>query len=132
MSAEGTIQWHLSAAVMPVPPYGSRDVAGSDTASRLIAGTTTVTGKMKGLKPNTTHTVYVSKSYKRDTTWPGLLSSALKPFNFVTDAEGAGSWTADLTEAGVQSGSSQTLSVWINEGGLTILVSDTFPVALDG
>jgi hypothetical protein len=61
--------WHLSGAVMPVPPYGSIDIPGSDTASKLIVnqpmGTTQVaiTGVMNGLNPNTTYTVYLSKGY---------------------------------------------------------------------
>lgn len=63
------VNWNLSADVMPVPPYGSGDIAGSDTASKLIVnqpnGNTvvTLTGVMKGLNPNTTYTVYLSKGY---------------------------------------------------------------------
>jgi len=63
------VTWNLSAAVMPVPPYGSRDIPGSDTASKLIVnqpnGMTevTITGAMNGLNPNTTYTVYLSKGY---------------------------------------------------------------------
>lgn len=64
-----TIDWNLSADVMPVPPYGSRDIPDSDTLSKLIVnqpnGNTeaAITGVMKGLKPNTTYTVYLSKEY---------------------------------------------------------------------
>jgi hypothetical protein len=60
------VAWNLSAAVMPVPPYGSHDIPGSDTASKLIVnqpnGNTevTITGVMNGLNPNTTYTVYLS------------------------------------------------------------------------
>lgn len=63
------VAWNLSADVMPVPPYGSRDIPGSDTASKLIMnqpnGNTevTITGPMNGLNPNTTYTVYLSKDY---------------------------------------------------------------------
>jgi len=63
------VTWNLSAAVMPVPPYGSHDIPGSDTASKLIVnqpnGMTeiTITGAMNGLNPNTTYTVYLSKGY---------------------------------------------------------------------
>lgn len=61
--------WHLSGDVMPVPPYGSADIIGSDTASKLIVNRPNgeveaiVTGIMKGLNPNTTYTVYLSKPY---------------------------------------------------------------------
>jgi hypothetical protein len=73
-----TYAWHLSGEVMPVPPYGSsRDIPGSDTASKLIVnqpnGNTevTITGVMNGLTPNTTYTVYLSKGYTPyvDTGW---------------------------------------------------------------
>ena len=63
------VPWNLSAAVMPVPPYGSFDILGSDTASKLIVnqpnGNTevTITGVMNGLNPNTTYTVYLSNGY---------------------------------------------------------------------
>jgi hypothetical protein len=63
------IPWRLSAAVMPVPPYGSVDIPGSDTASKLIvtqpSGTTQVaiTGVMGGLAPLATYTVYLSNGY---------------------------------------------------------------------
>lgn len=61
--------WHLSGAVMPVPPYGSSDIPGSDTASKLIVNQpngnvkVTITGVMNGLQPDTTYTVYLSNAY---------------------------------------------------------------------
>jgi hypothetical protein len=63
------VGWNLSGDIMPVPPYGLHDIPGSDTASKLIVnqpnGNTeaTVTGVMNGLDPNTTYTVYLSKTY---------------------------------------------------------------------
>lgn len=63
------VAWNLSGAVMPVPPYGSLDIPGSDAASKLtvthILGTdpTIIKGEMAGLHPNTTYTVYISNSY---------------------------------------------------------------------
>jgi hypothetical protein len=63
------VPWNLSAAVMPVPPYGTPDIPGSDTASKLIVnqpnGNTEVviTGAMNGLDPNTEYTVYLSNGY---------------------------------------------------------------------
>ncbi|MBA7632694.1 hypothetical protein ES703_40246 [subsurface metagenome] len=67
------VAWNLSGAVMPVPPYGTLDIPGSDVASKLIVnqpnGNTvvTITGVMKGLNPNTTYTVYLSKGYTKYT-----------------------------------------------------------------
>jgi len=63
------VGWNLSADVMPVPPYGSLDIPGSDEASKLNVnqpnGNTEVaiTGVMNGLNPSTTYTVYLSKGY---------------------------------------------------------------------
>ena len=63
------VAWHLSADVMPVPPYGSVDIPGSDVASKLIVnqpnGKTQVamTGVMNGLNPNTEYTVFISNGY---------------------------------------------------------------------
>lgn len=249
-----TVAWKLSAAVMPVPPYGSRDIPGSDTASKLIVnqpnGNTvvTLTGVMNGLNPNTTYTVYLSKgytpyvetgwsvagsyvidltwegqhyteylllsqsgsgitgtslalagnaspwtielgsvtgstidflahfnantelhakfsatiaadgsmingywadvppggtrsgtwattsgsatkTYTGDAGWPGLFTGTVQPFTFATDANGAGSWHVNLTDADLPgAGPTYKLSVWINEAGATMLVSDTFQV----
>lgn len=64
------VPWNLSADVMPVPPYGSMDIPGSDTASKLIVNQpngnveVTVTGVMNGLNPNTVYTVYLSNEYE--------------------------------------------------------------------
>lgn len=69
LAAAQKVPWHLSGAVMPVPPYGSFDIPGSDIASKLIVnqpnGNTevTITGVMNGLNPNTVYTVYLSKAY---------------------------------------------------------------------
>jgi len=249
------VAWNLSAAVMPVPPYGLRDIPGSDTASKLIVnqpnGNTevTITGAMNGLNPNTTYTVYLAKGYEPyvytgwnvEGTWvlrlhygastydhdvvievqsngtfsgiggypttgspynypynetvtgtidvmtgaitlhsdyestyfydavgtiapdgtmsgtwngknqptytwesisghavkthtgniwyPGLFTSTVPPFTFVTDAYGAGSWHVNLTDANLPAGGLEyNLSVWINGGGGTMLISDTFKV----
>ncbi len=67
--ADKTYVWHLSGAVMPIPPYGLADIVGSDTASKLIVNqpngnvSANLTGVMKGLMPNTTYTVYLSNPY---------------------------------------------------------------------
>jgi len=66
------VLWNLSAEVTKVPPYGSRDIPGSDDASKLIvnqpngAVEVVITGDMGGLNPNTVYTVYLSKEYKQE------------------------------------------------------------------
>lgn len=245
------VMWNLSASVMPVPPYGSRDIPGSDTASKLIVnqpnGNTvvTITGAMNGLNPNTTYTVYLSKGYtpyvpldvtgtytwlvldtyhhdlvittqnpdgtfsgtggypagsspytdpgqtpeiitgqvtgnqitftttysgpynpgysatvsgtiatdgsmsgnspwewhttsgaatlaSGSTGWPGLFTSTVQPFTFITDEYGEGSWHVNLTDSDLPTGGPEYyLSVWINEAGRTMLISDTFSVTND-
>jgi len=70
-----TYAWHLSGAVMPVPPWGSLDKTGSDTASKLIVnqpnGNTevTITGVMNGLYPNTEYTVCLSNEWLTSEKW---------------------------------------------------------------
>lgn len=245
-----TYAWHLSGAVMPVPPYGSGDIPGSDTASKLIVnqpnGNTEVaiTGVMNGLNPNTTYTVYLAngytppvftgwnvtgsyvinvrwldvdypetliltqngtnitgvsldtippasyfvvyngsvignviniyankgslvvhmsgtiaadgsmsgswadeapgirtgtwattsgvaaKTYTGDAGFTGLFNTQL-PFTFTTDASGAGSWHLNLKDEDLTGPDTYDLSVWINGGGATILVSDNFNVVVD-
>jgi hypothetical protein len=235
------VAWHLSGAVMPVPPYGSLDVPGSDTASKLIVNqpngdvAVVLTGVMNGLNPDTEYTVYVSKGYtpytpanvvgaytwlvlgtyshdlvidvqnvdgtfsgyggypagaspyattetitgqvtgnqvtfttkyagpynpgytataigtiapdgtmsgtspwewhmtsglatpaSGSTGWPGLLLDGVQPFTFTTDEFGSGSWHANLFRDAFPSPGPYPMSVWINGGGLTVLISDTF------
>lgn len=252
-----TYAWYLSRDVMPVPPYGSVDIIGSDTASKLIVNQpngnveVTVTGVMNGLDPYTEYTVYLSNSYEPyvftgwnvvgdwvlrlhyggstyihdlvinvqsdgtfvgtggypagsgpeydypynetvngtidivtgaiiihseyendyyfdatgtiapngtmsgnwtgkgqptytwesisgqatnhtgDTYWTGLFTDTVPPFTFVTDADGSGSWHVNLRDSDFPVEGTYTLSVWINEAGGTILISDTFNVTVD-
>jgi hypothetical protein len=245
------IDWNLSGAVMPVPPYGSGDIAGSDEASKLIVNQpngkieAAITGAMKGLAPNTTYTVYLSNgytpytptsittntwvwtvlgTYRHDVTitqqnpdgtfsgtagypsegepwdsagettevitgkivgstfymttkyngpynpgysvaavgtiqtdgsivgtspwawsapagtvklasgstgWPGLFTATVQPFIFTTDEEGAGSWHINLKDENFAGAGEYALSVWINGGGGTVLISDSFDVVVD-
>jgi len=248
------VPWNLSAAAMPVPPYGSVDIPGSDSASKLIVnqpnGNTqaTITGVMGGLTPLTTYTVFLSNGYtpykdlgwdvtgsytidltldaahyteylvlawdatngvtgtyvaldaagtvsrwdidsgavvgdqltlhayfdtnpsmeadfaakiaadgslydgtwadvapgtrsgtwtstvglatkitSGSTRWPGMFG-ALQPFTFVTNQVGAASWHVNLKNADFPGAGTYPLSVWINSGGGTMLISDTFTV----
>lgn len=93
LASAQTVAWNLSADVMPVPPYGSLDIPGSDVASKLIVnqpnGNTevTLTGVMNGLTPNTTYTVYVSKGYTP-------FVSASIDMNFVADFYVNNNWAS--------------------------------------
>ena len=251
------IGWNLSGDVMPVPPYGSLDIPGSDEASKLNVnqpnGNTEVvlTGVMNGLNPSTTYTVYLSNGYiafvpatinsnftadffvaniwasaydinltsgtagypaggsyvytwsgiassitgnlfsltavydanvgnplvdgctthmtgtiaadgsisgdwddnypsttgdrsgtwtapagtatqyTGNTGWPGLFTSTIQPFTFVTDEFGAGSWHVNMRDGDFSGPDTYTLSVWINEAGKTVLISNNFDVVVD-
>lgn len=75
LAAAQKVNWNLSGAVMPSPPWGLHDIVGSDTSSKLIVnqpnGNTEVaiTGVMNGLLPNTTYTVYPSNAWSTHTVW---------------------------------------------------------------
>ena len=67
------VEWNLSADVAKVPPYGTMDIPGSDTASKLIVNrpngnniAAAITGAMNGLNPDTTYTVYLSNGYMKN------------------------------------------------------------------
>jgi hypothetical protein len=252
LAAAEKVPWNLSAEVMRVPPYGSRDIPGSDEASKLIVNQpngnveAVITGAMNGLHPNTVYTVYLSKGYAKtiprcslegdwtlqfmyggspfihemtvtiqqlagsfegyghyvpdpgytwtvtgtvsgsnveftlvytgknagyfvdavgtiasDGTmegtwsnpsqsgtwsstdgqatllgyvgsgWSGLFTSTAPPFTFTTDEYGAGSWHLNLRNSDFPRPGTYTLSVWINEAGGTMLISDNFEVVVD-
>ena len=69
------VDWNLSGAVMPVPPWGLSDIPGSDAASKLIVNQpngnveVAVTGVMKGLNPNTVYTVFPSNAWSKSLKW---------------------------------------------------------------
>lgn len=244
-----TVAWNLSADVMPAPPYGSGDIIGSDTNSKIIVNEPNgaieagLTGVMKDLNPNTVYTVYLSKPYTAyqptsvegtykwqvlgtylhdlvittqnpdgtfvgtggypsgsspytsagqtpetitgqvvgntitftttyagpynpgytvtvtgiiaadgsmsgtspwewHTTegaatlasgskgWPGLFTSTIQPFTFTTDEFGSGSWHINMRDDNFFGPGTYSLSVWINGGGKTVLVSDNFNVVV--
>jgi hypothetical protein len=129
------VKWNLSGAVMPVPPYGSIDIPGSDTASKLMVtrpkgnNRAAITGVMNGLKPNTTYMVALSNGYTPfpvDSGWPGLFTTKIPVFTFVTDASGSGSWHVNVKRASFPGAGAFPVSIWVNDGGATLLISDTF------
>ena len=248
------VPWNLSAEVMKVPPYGSRDIPGSDEASKLIINQpngnveAVITGVMNGLHPNTVYTVYLSRGYTKTferwslvgdwtlefnylgglythdtsitaetdstfsgtgaypaggpytitwvvtgtkggngvsitmqidydgssyhvdaigtihgdgsmsgtwtsntgqsgswqstdgaatfqgtvgTGWPGLFTSTIPKFTFTTDEYGSASWHLNLHDSDFSGAETYTLSVWINDAGGTMLISDNFEVVVD-
>jgi hypothetical protein len=245
------VAWNLSAAVMPVPPYGTMDIPGSDSASNLIVNRPNgevraiLNGSMKDLHPNTTYTVYLSKGYTPyvlngwnvagsydvnieylgtnyaevlvltqsgtsitgvslalfgggspwtidsgsvsgtavslhafynanpamrlgmqgtiaangsmsgtwadeapgtrtgtwattsgqatnagSTGWPGLFSATVPEFTFTTNLAGNGNWHLNLRDDDFAGPGTYALSVWINEAGATILISNSFEVTI--
>jgi len=246
------VPWNLSSEVMKAPPYGSRDISGSDEASKLIVNQpngnveVVITGVMNGLNPNTVYTVYLSNSYTKNiprwslegdwtlefmylgspyihemtvtiqqlggsfegyghyvpdpeytwtvtgtvsgsnvafrivytgknsgyfvdavgtiasdgtmsgtwsnpsqsgtwsstagkatllgyvgSGWSGLFTNTVPPFTFTTDEYGAGSWHINLCDSDFPGPGTYTLSVWINEAGSTMLISDNFSVVVN-
>ena len=132
-----SVNWNLSAAVAPAPPYGTMDIPGSDTASKLIVnqpnGNTvvTITGAMNGLHASTPYMVYLSRGYTPLSSWPGLFTGTIPAFTFLTDEYGAGSWHLNLRDENFPGPGTYNLSVWINEAGKTMLISDTFSVVVE-
>jgi len=131
------IPWNLSAAVMPVPPYGSLDIPGSDTASKLIFNqpngkvSAMVTGAMNGLNPDTIYTVYLSNGYtpyvftgwNLDGVWGLDFNSTLYP----SGNPYAHSVTiAGATATGSSTGNTYTASVSVVGGSVTIAATYSF------
>ena len=62
--------------------------------------------------------------------WPGLFPGQ-GTFTFTTDEYGTGSWHFNLKNDDFPGLGDYTLSIWINEGGRTILISNNFEVVVD-
>ena len=138
MAKEGATksEFHLSGEVQPTPPYGSRDVPGS--GGKVISNQPN--GKVEaiintivnGLKPNTLHQLYVMNynnpgasgwTYNHRGPWT-LMGT------FMTDDEGHADFQMKIMKGDKSSGS-YNLSVWINESGCTVLISDNFQIVID-
>ncbi len=122
--------FYLSGDVMPSPPYGTADIEDSDVKSKLIVTPldedylVNVAGVMKELNPETEYTVYISNGYEVDTAFPGLLTSNIPAFTFITDEDGNGEWDVNIEDEDVTfEDGIELFSVWINDG-VTILISD--------
>jgi hypothetical protein len=104
---------------------------GSNHAN-YVNGTISRDGTMEGTWAYSTGKTGIWQSTEGSATsspitsqWPGY-STTLKGFNFTTDNTGSGSWHVTLEKEDFTSPRSQNLSVWINEAGRTILISDNF------
>lgn len=100
--------------------------------SATVSGTINTDGTMSGTSPWEWHTTSgTATPQSGSTVWPGLFDN-LQPLTFTTDANGSGSWHINLTDANFPaedpSGTQYTLSVWVAQGGTTVLISDNFTV----
>jgi len=98
--------------------------------SATVSGTIAADASMSGNSPWEWHTTSGAATLPSGSTgWPGLFTNSVQPFTFVTDEYGAGSWHVNLKDTDLPSGGpTYGLSVWINEAGGTMLVSDTFQI----
>lgn len=71
------------------------------------------------------------KTHTGSTGWSGLFTSTVQPFTFTTDEFGAGGWHVNLRDEDFLGPGTYSLSVWINESGGTMLISDVFEVTVD-
>jgi hypothetical protein len=95
-------------------------------------GTIASDGSMSGAVPWEWHsTEGFVKLASGSTGWPGLFTGTVQPFTFTTDEYGSGSWHINLRDSNFPSTGKYELSIWINEAGLTMLISDTFEVVVD-
>ena len=136
-TAAKDVAWHVSGDVGPVPPYGAGDIPGSDTSSKLtvnlLNGNTEValTGAMNGLDHRAVYTVLLSRGYSTTPVyWPGLFSITIPIFMFTTDEKGSGNWHIHVRDTDFSGAGTYALSVWINSPRRTILISNTFMIAV--
>ncbi len=74
---------------------------------------------------------HATKTHTGSTGWSGLFTNTVQPFTFMTNTYGAGSWHLNLKDADFFGPDTYNLSVWINESGGTMLISDSFTVTVD-
>jgi len=134
-----TVEWNLSGEVMPVPPYGSEDISGSESSSKLTikqldeTNKVVLIGEMNGLLPEDNFRVFLHEPYVPHTHMPSRFQDNNKsPITIVTDKNGSRRWEIhldidDFPQRGVHS-----LSVWINKlnPNRTILISNNFEVEI--
>lgn len=132
------VEWNLSGAVMPVPPYGSEDIPNSDSASKLTVFQldgdikVKIIGDMRGLHPTARFRVFLHKAYTPQSTLPSRFSETVPPISFFTDNNGCKKWELNLRYSDFPNPGVHNLSVWFNEldPNRTILISDNFEVII--
>lgn len=62
--------------------------------------------------------------------YPGLFGS-LQMFTFTTNEFGTGSWHINLRDEDFSGAGTHNMSIWVNQPGATILISDNFEVVVD-
>jgi hypothetical protein len=136
--------WNVSGSWVTIVNVGGTDLLESTpTRTAHFLGTIADDGTMSGSwaddAPGTKSGTWMStdgaaeKTYTGCTGWPGLFNKTTVPeFTFTTDDSGSGSWHINLRNNDfVDEAGNHTLSVWINVGGETILISDSFTVVVD-
>jgi hypothetical protein len=102
-------------------------IAANGTMSGTWADVTSQLGYRTGIWASTSGAA--SKIYSGSQGWTGLFSASIPIFTFTTDANGAGSWHFNVKDADLPGvGPVYQLSVWINEAGATILISNQFSI----
>ena len=97
-------------------------------------GTIADDGTMSGTWSNPTQSgTWSSKAGHATSTpigsgWPGLFTTTVQPFTFMTNSYGEGSWHVNLRAGDFPGTGTYSLSAWINEARGTMLVSDNFGV----
>ena len=100
--------------------------------SVTVTGTIASDGSMSGTSPWEWHTTSGAATLASGSTgWSGLFTSTVPAFTFTTDEFGAESWHINLRDSDFPVAGTYTLSVWINEAGLTMLISDNFEVIVE-
>jgi hypothetical protein len=107
------------------PGYNLHCIADIDSSGNLVNGI--CTGSSTG-----TWSTSAGQATKETVGngWPGLFYNQ-QTFTFTTDENGAGSWHLNLRNSDFPGLGTYALSVWINEAGRTVLISDNFDVVVD-
>jgi hypothetical protein len=143
----GTINWPSGS-----PYLVSGTVAGTVTGNtvtltvdyddrvnlRTMNGTINPDGSVSGtwLDENSDHGDWSTpsgvalKTHTGDMGWPNLFTNTVQPFTFTTNRMGMGEWHLNLGKNDFPGAGTYTLSVWVNGGGATILISDNFKLTL--
>lgn len=105
------------------PGYTVHAVGNIGADGSITSGTWTSSGNQSGSWSSLSGK---AEKEKVGSGFPGYFGS-LKYFTFTTDEFGSGSWHINLTNEDL-SNPNNSLSVWINGGGATVLISENFDI----